>query len=172
MDNHDVERIASKLKNKEHLYPILLLLYTLPGIPSIYYGSEWGIEGKKENGRDEPLRPYIDPKSIADRQNQISDWVKLLGKLYQEHQEIPYGRYQELMLKNRQYAFAKRLEHSAVVVAVNNDEKDEEVYIPGFMGACKAVDLVTEEEISAEGNGAVKLLVPGNRGRLIKLSIG
>ena len=28
---------------------------------------EWGIEGKKENGRDEPLRPYIDPKSIEEK---------------------------------------------------------------------------------------------------------
>ena len=169
VDNHDVERIASKLKNKEHLYPVLLLLYTLPGIPSIYYGSEWGIEGKKENGRDEPLRPYIDPKSIEEKKNEISDWVKSLGKLYQENKEIPYGRYQELMLKNRQYAFAKRLDHSAVVVAVNNDTTQEEICIPGFMNVGKAVDLITEKEIPVEGNGMIRVLVPGNKGRVIKV---
>lgn len=170
VDNHDVERIASKLKQKEHLYPVLLLLYTLPGIPSIYYGSEWGIEGRKENGRDEPLRPAIDPSSIESRQNEISDWVKMLGKIYRENREIPYGKYQELMLKNRQYAFAKRLEDSAVVAAVNNDGKDEEISIPAFMGVCKAVDLVTEEEIPVEGNGMIKLSLPANRGRLIKIT--
>lgn len=46
-DNHDVERIASKIINKDHLGVIYTLMYTLPGIPSIYYGSEFGIEGKK-----------------------------------------------------------------------------------------------------------------------------
>lgn len=170
VDNHDVERIASKLNQKEHIYPIMLLLYTLPGIPSMYYGSEWGIEGKKENGRDEPLRPYIDVKSIESRRNDISDWVKLLGKLYQENKEIPYGRYQELLLKNRQYAFAKRLDTSAVVAAVNNDDNPEDIYVPGFMGKCQAVDLVTGEEIPMEENGTMKLSLPGNRGMLVKLS--
>ena len=40
VDNHDVERIYTKLNNKAHFTPVHVLLYTLPGIPSIYYGSE------------------------------------------------------------------------------------------------------------------------------------
>lgn len=52
VDNHDVERIYTKLKNKNHFVPVHILLYTLPGIPSVYYGSEFGIEGRKENGND------------------------------------------------------------------------------------------------------------------------
>ena len=115
------------------------------------------------------MRPYIDPKSIEEKKNEISDWVKSLGKLYQENKEIPYGRYQELMLKNRQYAFAKRLDHSAVVVAVNNDTTQEEICIPGFMNVGKAVDLITEKEIPVEGNGMIRVLVPGNKGRVIKI---
>lgn len=47
VDNHDVDRLASKLNVKENMIPIYALLYFLPGIPSIYYGSEFGIEGKK-----------------------------------------------------------------------------------------------------------------------------
>ena len=55
IDNHDVERIYSKLRNKEHIVPVHTLLYLLPGIPSVYYGSEFGIEGIKENGSDDRL---------------------------------------------------------------------------------------------------------------------
>ena len=49
-DNHDVERLPNKLRNREHIRHIAILVYTLWGIPSIYYGSEFGIEGKKEWG--------------------------------------------------------------------------------------------------------------------------
>lgn len=51
VDNHDVERIYTKLNVKEHFTPVHILLYTLPGIPSLYYGSEFGIEGRKENAQ-------------------------------------------------------------------------------------------------------------------------
>ena len=60
VDNHDVDRLASKLRQKSHLPLVYALLYFLPGIPSIYYGSEWGIEGRKEGGNDDPLRPALE----------------------------------------------------------------------------------------------------------------
>ena len=59
VDNHDVERIYTKLKNKKHFVPVHILLYTLPGIPSVYYGSEFGIEGRKERFSDDSLRPAL-----------------------------------------------------------------------------------------------------------------
>ena len=60
VDNHDVERIYTKLADKSHYLPVHILLYALPGIPSVYYGSEFGIEGRKERGSDDSLRPCID----------------------------------------------------------------------------------------------------------------
>lgn len=57
VDNHDVERIASKLTDLEKLPLIYGMLFSLPGIPCIYYGSEWGQTGKKEQGSDDSLRP-------------------------------------------------------------------------------------------------------------------
>ena len=49
-DNHDVERVASILKEPAHLHPLYVLLLTMPGVPSIYYGSEWGVRGRKGEG--------------------------------------------------------------------------------------------------------------------------
>ena len=104
-DNHDVERLISKLTRKEDYYPVQMLLYTLPGIPSIYYGSEWGIEGRKANGDDGPLRPEIDITKQED--NLYSNYIAKLGRIHKENPELSYGRYKELVLKNRQYAFGR-----------------------------------------------------------------
>ena len=69
VDNHDVDRLASKLNVKENMIPIYALLYFLPGIPSIYYGSEFGIEGRKEGGNDDPLRPALNLRKIRRQKN-------------------------------------------------------------------------------------------------------
>ena len=62
VDNHDVDRIGSTLKNPpKHLYLLYALEFMIPGIPSIYYGSEWGIKGKRNSEGDYELRPCVPP---------------------------------------------------------------------------------------------------------------
>lgn len=58
LDNHDEDRIMSKLKNRHHIYTAYTMLFTLPGIPSVYYGSEWGMEGMRSSTSDDSLRPW------------------------------------------------------------------------------------------------------------------
>lgn len=47
LDNHDVERIASILHESRHLPLAYGLLFGMPGVPALYYGSEWGIRGER-----------------------------------------------------------------------------------------------------------------------------
>ena len=120
VDNHDEDRIASKLKLKEHLIPIYLCLFTLPGIPSIYYGGEWGVEGKRTSTSDEALRPAI-PISQSDERNcELTQFICAVGRIHDENEEFHGGRYQELLLTNRQYAFARHGADSVIITAVNN----------------------------------------------------
>lgn len=168
-DNHDVERLMSKLTRKEDYYPVQMLLYTLPGIPSIYYGSEWGIEGRKAGGDDGPLRPELDITKKAELDNDYSAYIARLGQIHKENPEISYGRYKELMLKNRQYAFGKYLDKSMVLIAVNNDDAPAAVDVAtGFDGAA-AKDLFTGEEVPVGDNGKVSLTLPAHRGSIIRL---
>ena len=121
VDNHDEDRIASKLKLKEHLIPLYLCLFTLPGIPSIYYGGEWGVEGKRTSTSDEALRPAI-PISQSDERNcELTQFIRAVGRIHDENEEFHGGRYQELLLTNRQYAFARHGADSVIITAVNND---------------------------------------------------
>lgn len=168
-DNHDVERLMSKLARKEDYYPVQMLLYTLPGIPSIYYGSEWGIEGRKLNGDDGPLRPAIDIAKKAELDNEYSEYIATLGKIHKENLELSYGRYRELMLKNRQYVFGRFLEDSVVMVAVNNDDVPAAVEAAAGFDTGKAVDLFTGEEIAAGEKGRVQIELPAHRGCMIRM---
>lgn len=173
VDNHDVDRIMSKLTNKEHINPVYTLLYTLPGIPSIYYGSEWGIEGKKEGGNDDPLRPHLVLEE-CEKNNQhpeIIRHLKELGEIRKGNQALAGGKYRELALTNRQYAFARIWEKEAVIVAVNNDENAAVMTISLPVEAKSCMDAVTGEAVSADsGKITVELKACGSV--IIKINQG
>ncbi len=168
VDNHDVDRIAEKLRVPGHIYPVHTLLFTLPGIPSLYYGSEWGIRGRKEGGNDDPLRPAVDLQRAleAPEDPALLDWIRTLGRIRREQPALIHGRYQELLLTNRQYAFARLLGEAGVLVAVNNDEKAAPVSIrlPAGSGCC--TDLVSGEAVPA-ADGLLHLTLAPNESRLL-----
>ena len=172
VDNHDEDRIASKLKLKEHLIPIYLCLFTLPGIPSIYYGGEWGVEGKRTSTSDEALRPAI-PISQSDERNcELTKFMCAVGRIHDENEEFHGGRYQELLLTNRQYAFARHGADSVIITAVNNDGNDVEIDVPVPIPAKEAVDLLEDgpgRSILPVANGKVHIKLRGNRGAVLKV---
>lgn len=47
VDNHDVSRIASILTNEKHIPLTYGMIFGMPGIPCVYYGSEWGAKAHK-----------------------------------------------------------------------------------------------------------------------------
>ena len=163
VDNHDVDRLASKLTVKENLNPVYTLLYTLPGVPSIYYGSEWGIEGKKEGGNDDPLRPRLDLEEIKGNApaDGLEEWIRTLGRMKKENRALSYGIYKELVLTNRQYAFARILDDKAVLIAVNNDEQDAEISVPIPITAAFGIDAVRGGQVSLE-SGTWKVRLEAN----------
>ncbi len=132
VDNHDVERIMSKLSTAKGFMPVHILLYTLPGVPSIYYGSEFGIEGKKGRGAeaDDALRPEMvyEEWEGAEKDNVYTKLIAALGQIRQQVKALSYGDYKELNLTNRQYAFSRSYEGSSVVVMVNNDDSPCNIY--------------------------------------------
>ena len=134
------------------MYNVALLKYTVPGIPSIYYGSEFGIEGKKERGSDWNLRPYLDLKDYEnyDTENELTKLFVKLGKLKAEFAELTDGEYEELLLTNRQYAYARKFANTAVITAMNNDDAMSHLEIRLPIHASKAVDLLQAEEKSEE----------------------
>ncbi len=166
VDNHDVERIYTKLQNKAHFAPVHVLLYTLPGVPSIYYGSEFGIDGKKEKFSDASLRPALNLDDYADSttKNPCTALIAALGKVRQGTPALSYGSYAELALTNRQFAFARDLDGMRVIVTVNNDDSDAEMNLPTG-SAPEYVGALTGQKVSAQG-GRIRVRVAANSGEI------
>lgn len=166
VDNHDVERIYTKLMNKAHYAPVHVLLYTLPGVPSVYYGSEFGIEGKKEKFSDASLRPAIalDDHKDALTNNACTKLTAALGKIRQASKALSYGDYQQLLLTNRQYAFSRNTQNDTAIVTVNNDDSDYVMTLPCGSGT-EFVGALSGQKVSAV-NGTICVNVKANSGEI------
>lgn len=163
VDNHDVERIYTKLQNKNHFVPVHILLYTLPGIPSIYYGSEFGIEGRKERSSDDSLRPRLELKDFP-KDNGFVKLVTALGQLRQKYKALSYGSFEELYLTNRQYGFVRSWQEEHLYITVNNDENETQFSIPvKKQGVYRG--LLSGEERTEEG-GRLFVSLPPSQGEV------
>jgi len=172
VDNHDVERIFTKLSKKSHFLPVHILLYSLPGIPSVYYGSEFGIEGKKMKGSDDSLRPALSFENYknAIEENSLTGLISALGKTRQKLKALSYGDYRELLLRNRQYAFSRSFEGETVIVTVNNDDADftftlpagdAEKYVGSLFGG--SADVVNSTVTVTVGGNSGEIWVPAGK---------
>ena len=189
-DNHDENRLASKLRKKEHLFPVYQLLFTLPGIPSIYYGSEWGMEGIRSSTSDDALRPAVSMDQEPSLHCGLTDAISSLAGLHGCFDAFHSGQYEELLLTNRQYAFARRGETSLILSAVNNDDTpaDVKIRLPKGVSASASAEILfascgnTEQcalfpsakepcLVSAE-NGAFSVSLPANGGVIYKIVEG
>ena len=164
-DNHDVERIYTKLSDKRHIVPISILLFTLPGIPSVYYGSEFCTEGRKERHSDASLRPYLNYEELKDsiKENPVTKLTSALINIKKEFKELSHGEYKELLLTNRQFVFSRTLGESKVIVAVNNDDKEAAV---SFLADGTYKKALSGGNIKAE-NGRITLTITGNSGEIL-----
>ena len=148
VDNHDVNRIASMLRDKHHLPLIYGLLFAMPGIPCIYYGSEWALEGIKENGSDDNLRPALS----YPHWNDLTELISTLAEFKQTEKALIYGDYQAIILTNRQIIFQREFEEEKIWIAINADSADFSAYIPQHFGAHRAFDLISNQEVPLDGN--------------------
>lgn len=128
-DNHDVNRVASQVNNPAHLIPLYGMLFTMPGIPSIYYGSEYGIEGRRRPGDDSPLRPVLDPARVRSAASipELPGWIATLAALRRRFPALCHGGYQELLVKNEQLAFLRPYPSGSLVAVFNCSAETEKL---------------------------------------------
>ena len=136
VDNHDVTRVASILNNEKHLPLIYALCFGMPGIPCVYYGSEWGAKAEKSQG-DPALRACFEAPVF----NELSEWISRLAEAKKHSKALNYGDFRSVVLTNRQCIFERKTEGERVLVAINADDQP---YIAHFDAGCgQAVDLIT-----------------------------
>lgn len=140
VDNHDVERVASILNDKKQLPLIYGLLFAMPGVPSLYYGSEWGMEGKKSDG-DEKLRPALEKPEW----NGLTDQIAVYAKIKTGHPALCYGGYRNLHINSRQLVFERACDTERIIVAINADANPYNARFDAGNG--KGTELLTQKEV-------------------------
>lgn len=177
VDNHDVERIYTKLNNKAHFLPVHIMLYTLKGVPSIYYGSEFGIEGHKyRGGSDDDIRPYINQDDYKDaiKNNPFTQIVSILGNLRKNNPILSYGSYKQLELQTAYYSYVRELDGEKIFVCVSNSDDNHTFYFDSndtYVGLFTNVEFTPKDghiEVNLDGNSGEVLVKKGTDFKKIK----
>lgn len=144
-DNHDVTRLASILTNKEHIPLAYGLMLGMPGIPCLYYGSEWAQTGEKAPDNDYALRPCFE-KPMP---NELTDYIKKLIAVRQKSDALCNGTYKNVVIQNHQLVFSRSSEKERIIVAVNAAADSYTAWNQELNG--KALELLSGEEVNLDG---------------------
>ena len=136
VDNHDVTRIASILTNENHLPLVYGMIFGMPGIPCVYYGSEWGAKADKSEG-DPALRAcFEDPVK-----NELTEFISKLAAAHKGSKALCYGDFRSVVLQNKYCIFERKCDDERVLVAINADSEPVTAHFDAGCGT--AVDLIT-----------------------------
>ncbi len=144
-DNHDVDRLASVIQDEQHLTLLYGLMFGIPGIPCIYYGSEWGMKGAKSNGGDDALRPEV----TQPQWHELTSQIALYAAVHKQEKALLYGTYRQVYLTNQQIVFAREWEDEVVFVGINMEKTDHVAQLAGWQG--ELTDLLGKETIACDG---------------------
>jgi glycosidase len=126
MDNQNMARFTNEAVLKKH-HPgtrwkmALSYLYTVPGIPIVYYGSEIAMTGGKEPDN----RQLMGFKA----EKEVIDYITKLGELRQQLPSLTRGNFKLLYEKGGMAVFKRTYKNETVVVAINNTSKSQTVVL-------------------------------------------
>ncbi|MBP7553784.1 MAG: alpha-amylase [Spirochaetes bacterium] len=146
LDNHDVDRITETLKNHRNLAALYGLLFTMPGVPSVYYGSEFGIKGKRSANSDKELRPNLSLDMFNNENDRrFLSSIKKLADIRKNHKALKYGDYKTLLVSTETLAFSRNFEGETIVVCLNCSDGEKTLNLPINLNAAR--ELTINEEI-------------------------
>ena len=127
LDSHDTKRLRSDVKNLDEYFQQLAVLFTMPGSPCIYYGTEIAMEG----GHDPDCRRCMPWQDIDT--GVYDERIQIVRNLLHLRQEEP-------LLRSRNFHFPNRINRPRVIefnkigwldnyveVIINCEEEDIEI---------------------------------------------
>jgi len=173
-DNHDVNRLTSTLFNPAHVFPLYCLLFSMPGVPSIYYGSEWGVSGARTPTEDTALRPHLEIETMTANTTyqSLPEYIARLSEIRLNSPALQHGEYRQLHVSNEQFAFLRQTRENLMLVAVNSSQNSLSLEINGIPvpdGIGK--DLLTGEINQIKNGKLVIQNFPSNSGKIIEVNV-
>lgn len=174
IDNHDVNRAASSLSHPANLYPLYTLLFSLPMLPALYYGSEWGVAGVRLQGEpnqaqnvDAPLRPALQLSEVHQLpMPELQPFVAQLAALRQRLPALRYGTYQSLFVAPQQLVFERVTPDQRVLVALNNAPTEQTLQLRGLPAGARLHNVQTQADTSITPAGTLTLQLAAHSGQI------
>ena len=149
LDNHDQPRIASLVSKPEFLSTLYTLLFTLPGVPSLYYGSEWGLQANRENGADLNIRPYINIDDRAHYSTWLTGHISKLAHIRRQQKALIFGDYRQIYWEyKRPFVFERTWENERIFIAINIADHKEIIRLNNHISG-PVQDLLSGERIGS-----------------------
>ncbi|MBQ5950803.1 MAG: glycoside hydrolase family 13 protein [Lachnospiraceae bacterium] len=104
----------------------VLMQFTWPGAPTIYYGDEAGLCGFTD---PDSRRPY--PWGSEDMD--LIEYHRYLGILHRRHKALRTGSLIPLVAEQGMIAYARTLREEAVIVAVNQSGNPQTAWVPAWL---------------------------------------
>ena len=170
VDNHDQDRVAGRLAESRLLYPLYALLFTMPGIPSIYYGSEWGMNARRRPGDDSPVRPALELAAGPSLgvEPALADAIGRLASMRSATAALRRGSYAQLHVAAEQFGFIREIDGESVVVLLNASDRPIELAVPAPRNG-EWHDLLNGGSVSVAG-GVLRAQIPASWARVLRAS--
>lgn len=168
VDNHDVARLASVLKDEDDLFAVYALLFTMPGVPCLYYGSEWAVRGKKLQGfeADNEIRARISAQELLDSQlgtqsstaSALHNAITRLAHFRARHRALTQGSYEQIAVSSQCLAFKRECSTQSLVCVLSGESMPRNMEIALDDGIY--IDVLNGGEITARGAKAQVFMYP------------
>ena len=139
LDNHDMSRIFTQLKEDKNLFKIALsLMGTLRGIPQFYYGTEINITNPKSNEHGEIRADFPggwsgDTKNaftgdhLSQDQSNTQEFLAKLLNWRKENEAVTQGKMMHFAPNSGIYTYFRYTDKSKVMVIVNKNAQESQV---------------------------------------------
>ena len=160
-----MDRLASKLKDPAHIQNLYTLLYTMPGVPSLYYGSEWAIQGARTRESDAPLRPCLALEEMGALDQSLCTHLSRLAAIRAAFPALRDGQYENVVIKNQQLVFRRATDDQRAYVVLNLEPQEVHVEFPHQEPVLH--DVLNENQIFNNDGGRTWLPVPPCSARIL-----
>jgi cyclomaltodextrinase len=134
---------------KAELY--LAYMFTIPGLPVVYYGSEFGMTGADDPDNRRMMR-FGD--QLTANEHSMLGQTKELVRLRNAHSALRYGDFLTLRADASVYAYIRSDMNERMLVLLNKNESPltVDVEIPEWYGAKELVDVSGGMKIAVKSN--------------------
>lgn len=134
-------------------------LNTIPGLPVIYYGSEFGMTGASDPDNRRMMRFN---KELNEYEKKMLEDVRRIINLRKNHSALRFGDFYTLAANEDIYAYIRSDLNERILVVLNKSNKSvrAQLKVPAVYGVKSGTNLLTNEKVDVVDNNINLTIAP------------